>query len=651
MAYLGPVRFEYVGDRVEATRWTRTARLFIAQLQQEMGSKGVISARRRRKASDRVWIEIDIAGAQITARITAALPGARQADIDEQFVVWARNPDFPDGLDDTYPQQMLQYKDGNWVTRFFSPEVYGRVTIDGRIGTYRTEQGIVFFPDGVRHAGNIDWKGPDGARVSWYGPSSRYWYDAYVQPRAQYGKKVFMLGHVLLDTEAYIAASDSDSFDTLWVMGAALTADGGLLVVHAYLTEDQPDPEEDAPPRTVFISAPYPNVGGNGPLQVGFTVSRFAVARDSDVPTRFNVVPNSRTVIGSFNLVCAFNPWFFNESATTAVTCTLPALPGIATNGANIISAPSESSQVWRLDLESLLLTPDVYSLPPGASSAPCAADYKGDQLVYMRMERVPQIENTGPTEGYRVSAGAWSATLLRETMVGGNVNQQEVEWRYLKFADLREDFYVTTRLGVSVTLGVSPQVIVPLFAWGTEYWYAGRTSFVQNDMTEITQGSALTNNIANNNREARRAFAKATFSPMQPLYMTAAGMFNGGITAYTWFRGASNSYERLSYRPDQLFGVWTITGAAPLPWNRVRDRTGDPDAPVDFDGQVNVAAGAAFNGVAMYSGTARTSDNAIHRATHAVLGGDGRQLPSLTGVGGPESRYHPLWLLGTIPR
>ena len=134
MAYLGPVRFEYVGDRVEATRWTRTARLFIAQLQQEMGSKGVISARRRRKASDRVWIEIDIAGAQITARITAALPGARQADIDEQFVVWARNPDFPDGLDDTYPQQMLQYKDGNWVTRFFSPEVYGRVTIDGRIG-------------------------------------------------------------------------------------------------------------------------------------------------------------------------------------------------------------------------------------------------------------------------------------------------------------------------------------------------------------------------------------------------------------------------------------------------------------------------------------------------------------------------------------
>src|SRR5690606_35861489 len=111
--------------------------------------------------------------------------------VRDDFVVWARTGALPDGIDEDRPQQILRPA---WTTFFDNADVEGYEDFTGDKGTYGG-----MFPQGLLLAGNIDWLSPiTGERISWYGPSSRYWYDDWRLPRAQYGKHVFHLGQVLL---------------------------------------------------------------------------------------------------------------------------------------------------------------------------------------------------------------------------------------------------------------------------------------------------------------------------------------------------------------------------------------------------------------------------------------------------------------------
>src|SRR5690606_33738713 len=96
-------------------------------------------------------------------------------------------------------------------------------TFSGRKGTYGAR-----FPEGVRYAGNVDWRGKDGERVSWYGPERRYWAAPYLSLHSQYGRFVFILGHKLLDLQEY------DGFPEPFVMGACIVGTH-LYVVQADL--------------------------------------------------------------------------------------------------------------------------------------------------------------------------------------------------------------------------------------------------------------------------------------------------------------------------------------------------------------------------------------------------------------------------------
>lgn len=647
MSYTDPVRLFLKGDRVAAQNYIRAGRVLLYRTMRAAAASGVIQGRRKYRY-DRAEIEVLFAGRQAAIVIYVAPEGGADVKIEEQFVVWARTEDLLPGIDVDHPQQMLAFRESEWRTLFYSNEIAGYEDFAGVKGVYRTENNVVVFPDGVRHAGNIDWRSKDGMRVSWYGPSSRYWFDPYTQPQSQYGKFVFMLGQIVLDVDQYILDSEPDApFDERYVMGAALEGTSHLLVVHADLPFF-PTPPETVPEDSVVAYMPVSRL--TAPYTTPLTVCRYeiAVADPEDDPTKFSVVPGSREVITTFSQPTAFNPWFFNEAASHAVSVLPPSDVFFVGSGLTVVHAPQASSRVCTLVVDSANITHVEVGAAPGGAPAVIAADFKQNTLVELVLRRT--LGNGGDdTISLEMAGRSWT---LRENVQNGGRTNQTCTFSFLLFADLRSDVLLLHEQKFNVDFPSGSTVTPEYQRIGL---YCGSGQAFEESTFDAGFPSGLIRTIADQSLaiwDATQTLATLTVAPQFFLYQIRA--IQAPLVVLLRFQGCIGSYGYLAYRPEHYFGgygLYNSGSAAPLTTIASRSNVVSPlDDQNDFEGHQSVLGCAGYEGVAMASTYAARAP--LGTAANLVLNPDApTTLPALTGVAGEKQRYHPIWLLGALPR
>lgn len=591
--------------------------------------------------------------------------------LKEAFVVWARDTDFPDGIDEDHPQQILR---PSWQTFFFDTGVEGYDDFDRKKGTYRfSSEGVELFPDGVRHAGNVDWTDAKGVRLSWYGPSTRYWYDPFVQMVAQYGRKVFLLGQVVLDTDQYIDDSDDEpdaeeAFDERYVLGAGMR-DGWLYVVQVQaqnLSVPPPDPVTVTPPGSPY----YIFSVGYTPFGVDTVICRYRLGPRLDTSPGFRVVSKSREVLWSGSIERGVSPWFFNPDCTEAITFIPPEIQGY---GSSTFVPTFDSSTLQKVvtldhDEEDSSITPDVVmtdtavSLVAGGGEAPIAADYL---RTGVKVEITIRRRNLGLPDnavGYLsqrfdiVVAGAAVELRSLERTPSSNNNYDTRRW--VMWADAREGVLVCRRQDVhfldppgSEDPFVSDQI------W-LEVWLQGVRVIERTDgRTDVTAdnnsfGTYLAYNTNVNDHQSDSL--GSALAPLLPIYGWCWG--HSALFVPHIIAGAHAGFCYLPRQPAHVFGYTLIgritSGGVDIPStvNIYDERVNAPPEAekLDFDAMDIVLGAAAHEGIVVLS--AYPKGEGLKPADHVVLSPPGTQLPELTGVVGDLQRYHPVWLLGQPP-
>lgn len=647
MSFNDPVRLSFEGDRAAAYKYIRPARALLLKLAREVSNAGSATARRRHVLADGAVIELTLAGLQTNVHIITPEDERARVRVQEHFVVWPREGDPPEGIDEDHPQLMLRFADEEFATLFYNTAIEGYEDFEGTRGTYRTDRGEVVFPDGVRRAGNIDWRGSDGLRVSWYGPSTRYFLDPYVQPRSQYGTKVFMLGQELFDSDAYMIASDT-SFAERWVMGAAITPDlKTLIVVHAELPVGHTQTGE-APPRAVVTHSPFPDTPFNSGLcPVPITVAAYDLVRDPTVSDvmNFAVAPESRAVITSQILQRALNPWFFDGEAAQAVSTGIASRPAsvLSTSMGTVLEPPSEDNEVFRFDGASLHTTL-VSAAVDG--EAVLAADFDGLQMrqlvIRRKRARVPysSLEVNTDDAYFALDDLEWPAQQTRFT--GNQLAQQDIRHRAFMWGDLRAGTFIFAHMHISGTIPTQAPVDMSI-----ETWHRGALAHVQPIDFDAIPSLGLPRRIADGAIEGIRAMNQAADVSVAPTYyLYGIQIMFTGLTSILSFGGRHGLYWTTPYPQPDMFGSYALTGPAGGPYSVVASVANDASNIEDFDNKLSVLGAASFEGITLYScydfGT--RDGEAFHGAANAP------GLPTLTGVDGPKARYHPIWLLGTLP-
>ncbi|MGH8026000.1 MAG: hypothetical protein ACREO0_04645 [Pseudoxanthomonas sp.] len=543
----------------------------------------------------------------------------------DDFVVFTRAESMPEGLDAEHPQQILR---PTWKTFFFDGDVAGYEDFGGEKGTY-----VGVFPEGVTHAGNIDWRGRGKVRLSWYGPSTRYFYDPFVQPTAQYGRKVFYLGQVLLDMDTYIEESDEDTaFAERYVLGAALRGRSLYVVAADMPFFNTPDPPPEYPNRFGFVTDPAPDFDSNVAL-FKFTL---LVDPAEPVPSQATVAANSREVLWSAVLPKMFQPWFFNESATECVCYGLLAANLWHTTLATEVDPrPSASSPVYTITLDHDAGTAEFVetstSCAPPPSEAVVAADYIKDEKVELVMVRrfvgdlPPSLD--GSREWYLKLDGIEYPLFA----------PSRLQW--LMFADLREKVLLFTHMQF---VAGNWQPTGKLHRKGS---LVATAPLVFADIDDCRMDSNLGQMRAMGTVGAFDTWAVAPMFPITGMVL-ANFQIGSGFQHYTiHFAGAHSMYLSPMRRPDDVFGLVkkSIVGSGTDPALLISAfaKPGFNSSAVDLDGNRSVLGCATSEGVTVLS---CYKPGAPDESLFLV---DESTLPELTGLDGEQARYHPVWLLG----
>lgn len=657
--YEGWYHLRVEGDPGSAAQHLPTARKVLGAVVAEAKFNDLTTLKLILRPEPGVELVGEIHGSQprITIRITGA-EGEEQKQRIGDFVVWARDETLPNGIDADHPQQLLK---AEWRTFFFDTDIPAYEAFGRRKGTYRFgDGGAELFPDGIRHAGNIDWRASTGERISWYGPSSRYWFDRWRQPSAQYGRFVFMLGQILLDIDAYCAAASVDFSERL-VLGAAL--DGTSLLV---MQADMPDlPAPSVPvgrPGDVYVTPPCPID------EVALRLVRYPLLLDMDEPPtqRVFVATGEHVTLWVGTGIGWVNPWFFNADGTRAESFAMPEQTGlhqyIPDAGADIVyDTPSVSSEHLSLAVASSsasLTTQDCsLELNQQEAFAPVAVDYdyRGNRVLlefgYRAFGPLP-VYSDGDENQASTGVAPWANYLLR-------ANGREVpifeytdadatlaRWRRLVTMDLRfrtyffiqteqfVDWQVVVNLHIEsrpdLTLTCTPplaeKLVVdvgppPHTGWQALCWWAG-------------------------------------VGATAPLAMLV-GVLKLGIEGATFGRGfyLDNGFNPMWYLPaaEQLFGTQAFYARdngsvliAEFTFSSLGYTTFWNNRP-DTEGRRNPVSMAIGDDHVLYSGPGWFTDynDGDFDGFHFVTGND---LGVLTGVAGTYPSYHPIWVLGEIP-
>lgn len=557
-------------------------------------------------------------------------PGPEAPVPGSDFVVWARDASQTAGIDADHPQQILQHQDDSWRTYFYSASIPAHDAFAGARGTY-----IGTFPDGITHAGNVDWRGRAGMRVSWYGPSTRYWVDPYVQVRQQYGRQVFMLGQVLLDVPTY----DTDSVDTItarYVMGAAI--DGThLYVMQAELPEGATTTASQAAGTTLVD--PYYPVGA-----IAHRLCRYTLVPDTEHLGFMRVVAGSRAVLWSDTLRTGGMPWFFDRDAAQARCYGIPAgtVGGIdlavrALSGSN--TAPSAAAPYWMLarDGDAITVSEGSESVGP-AGTGVLAADFDAaGALVEIRVRR-EQLTRSAEDGGnqrrdhWHLVLGTVDVDLA--TMVQ-HTSSMDWDQRYVVFADARVGVLILAREHYVLPGATSREVWI-------EVWHKGKGFFTEQVPagTDTSTATGLPRVIAVDDFGSEVTGGVAV-SPMWALYGFTLAV--GTIETQRGYQQSHAGALVLPYQAASYFGAYKLGGTAGAPTPAAaRCSVTAARARPDVDGKDVTFAAAADKDALMFSGYpfAQDSLDSTHHVTDTTL-------QALTGVAGANARFHPLWMLG----
>lgn len=629
------------GDRHAAAPYVPEGRKLLGAVMEEAARNGLGVHSMHRKLEDGTLIVAEKHGD--IPRITIT-PAQRDGEVPTpskgDFVVHPRSLALPDGIHPEYPEQILQFRGGNWRTFFYSGEAEGYDEFDGSKGVYLLE-----FPDGVRHAGNVDWRASDGARLSWYGPSTRYWYDAWRQPSAQYGHFVFYLGQVLLDIDQWCSDNDED-WDERLVLGAGMATDEDgvrwLYVMLASIPDQSPD-AVSVPPG-VYL-------GHNYPLEsIPHRLRRLRMVRNPSLPRhqQWRVVDEPSASAWSAELERACSTWIFNPDCTRATTFFQIDSPAV-------VYRYPYWSDVWPL------MTPPAYSsrcdvaisgdsgthsitdvwLEPGVDEADVAVDYDFDgNEVPIRLGRGPHGASAHAVYlrmGGQVVPLYWfshGATIPEANSAGGTIRRllTGVDARVGTISADRRDWSWSVGESVGVNVGirrvVSIEVVTP----------AGNHNAVLHDASATVTGDAQSwYDFRAGGLEASAGFQ---LGPLTWLWMC----IGNADTSLSAVAGSTASLGAVPHHPDECFGQLgnslVASTANEMFSNSQLDAHGKR-APMTLAADADAAV------LSQYDPRARYSDLFGAFGNESVGFATASTIAEVTGVGGARARWHPCWVLG----
>lgn len=671
-AYIGWKHTRAEGERAEVARYIPQARKVLGYAVQEAARNQLLTFKHTKRLADGTVLIGEVVGGQ--PRMTINVPGIPterdRVPFEENFVTLPRDTDRPDGLALEYPEVILNASaDESWRTLFYDSDVPGYDDFTRRKGTYRYIGTDEAFPEGITHSGNIDWLHEDGYRVSWYGPSSRLFADPYVQPRSQYGAFVFMLGQILLDIDAYEAAAEEADGATgyKWVLGACVRRVEGSLYLYVIQTllPVVGTSTADIPAFSITASPPL-HLANNLVLLCRYAITENPAIQDA---MKWSIADNSREILWSQSLADITQPWHFNESGTFASSVG-------ADDGTTYIAyfeedtledAPPAFNWRYTLDVDAAALTTQSVSIAAGSTDPVIlATDYIGDDPVHLRVGRMEGNDGAFVLEFDGVQ---WSLAGAEIAFVDDQI--QFTDYRYLLlYANLRDRTLVFLK-------NVHTGHVVPGTPNGeetntlqVEIWRRGVLVQTLETYSQLQEPTGLVGNtlvftrVAGNYQNVYNMVSvlaqKASEGNVAPLFaLYGVWMLwlveDLGDFVDVEFTGAL--YGRLVWPGSENFGSFgfNFTGS-PIPVNIIAGGslagfdTNIPDARGMYSiigcathEDRTVFSGPGFSGY--YSGGAPTgiTGEAIHYVDFGTLG-------ELTNVAGPQSRYHPVWMLGMIP-
>lgn len=648
----------YEGDPAAGKQHLPLARKVLGAVIEEARAAGLGTLKRVHRPGGGVEIVAEVHGSQPRVTIRTGIEETTEQRVRlGDFVVAAKDVAQPEGIDDEHPEQILK---AEWTTFFFDQDIAGYDDFGRRKGTYRYgDGGVEQFPDGIRHAGNVDWRGAGGERVSWYGPSCRYWFDRWRQPSAQYGRFVFLLGQVLLDIDEYCTAADVDFAERL-VLGAALDGNS-LLVMQAKIDDVSPAGIPIGRPGDVFLSAPYPVDA------VSLSLVRYGLLVDDGQPEplRLFIDVGSHQTLWAGSGVGWVNPWVFNDTAETAESPAMPSLmllrQYIPAAGPIDYDLPSTSSDLLSLAIApgsaALTVSTCTLQLNQAEAFAPIAVDYdyRGNRVLleFGYRATAPQPDYAAGDEA-QASTGVspWADYLLR-------ANGREIA--IFRYADTDRILPVWRR-PLTADLRFRTFAFVET-AQSDEWQFTVSLRFESRpDLTNTAKPALATKQIINGGPPPHTGWQALCWwagqTHIAPLAMLSGALIVG-------MEGESigpGYYTDLGFNPmwflpaaDQLFG--TDAFYAPNNGSILTSQTSFQEQGFttywnnrpDAHGRLLPLGFAVGQDHLLYSGAGWFEDYNSGEFTGVdyVTGDD---LGSLTGVAGTDRSYHPIWVLGEIP-
>lgn len=637
MAYNQPVRFFYDGDKVVAARYVREARRLIANMLALLPPT-TPAGRRIFRYPEGVSIEIIIADQQVTTIIRTTPPVRKLQRLFDDFVVTPRSSVWPDGTDADHPQMILRapQADGeSWRTFFYDQTNPLYAGFAGPKGTYKNNPtGQPLFPDGIVHAGNVDWRGQNGERISWYGPDSRYLFDIYRQPSDQYGRFVFNLGQVLFDVDKYCIDNTVDWYARL-VVGACLREHDDETWLYMMMAE-MPDlsiPTRTVGPQEVYFSESYPM------YDVDYRLRRVRLQRAplTTKAMKWSAVDGSAEEVWSYSVARGCNPWVFSTDGTKMTTFALPISPvflfndNLSTELGNVPPAQQDRIDVDVSNPSAPNASTTHPSMAPGASSAVTAVDYTdGGDLIEVSLRRAPL--SLSP-HGLSLMMGSVAYPLWYSEPPAAGFTSRAVR-RRIVWLDARAQFMVCEELLYNIGSGVYR------FEYATVVMHRGEVVSRRVSTVDAGSGSAEDDAIG-----VLEGCKDVSVAPLAMLWMLRANIFSTTVRAS--IDGLMVAQMLQPFVPSATFGQFGARSNSVGPSTAVSSfaRSGFSNSLTDIHGHRQSFGAAATEGKLLYSGW--FDDGQVSVKNQSVAYATGGSLAALTGVGESNSRYHPIWLLG----
>lgn len=301
MRYSGDAQIHLFGDRRVAASHIPDGRKLLGEVLLQAEPNGLDTLVLRHVLDDGTHITASKIGGILAISIDSPSPSEKPKEIDlDGFVVVPRAGHSAHPIDAEKPEEIIQTHQRTWRTLFFNGDAQAFKDFDRSKGTYRH-----IYKNGVPRGGNIDWSDARDNRISWHGPTRRYWFDHYVAPAWQYGRFVYARGVTLFDASQLVAQPRQ------FVVGAALNQTR-LRVMLAAMND----------PRLHPTGGTYNSFPQDAPISLALV--ELKVIEKSDGTLEVSDYTEAMT-LWTQDIGGAVNPWTIAPNGDTWITMSLNA--------------------------------------------------------------------------------------------------------------------------------------------------------------------------------------------------------------------------------------------------------------------------------------------------------------------------------------